>query len=300
MRLSAQRAGSSASRGLLLGHPESQRSAREGPTRPSAIPVILGKPRSESAFETGGETLSLSLTQLSSWIDLGQSMSFGPDEPRIDARRLRLAPGDRLYSHDDAPKHIFLIETGVFQRSRMALADMPRVQASHPEVIAFCGAGELLGLHLRKATRQESASAITASTVLALAIDSIERIPDGSGLLSDMLVRPVSAALIRDWRLAYRLRDLAPAERTLEGLSHVADLAGTPLRDCRDGQALEVALPVEVLAAWLGLGAAVLGQALDSLVRRGIIVMRDGQITRIDMFAVRGRPCPTIADMFAV
>lgn len=282
---------------------------RKSPSRPCAI---LMKPRAaqaEDALDPWSlstvddtprvyqEAVPLSHAQLASLLDMGHLMNAYPENIEIPARRMRLAAGDMLYVSGEASQDVFIIESGVLQRTRMALTPAPPSQPSHPEMVAYSGAGELIGLHLQKAARPESAFAITDAVVLALPIKAIERMPQGIGLLSDMLVRPVSATLIRDWQVAYKLRDLGANERTVAGLRHVATLCGAfsphapGAPRARMAPALNLSLSEDALTTWLGLDPAVLHRELDRLSSHGVIAMRGSQITRINLFSLRALSC---------
>lgn len=187
--------------------------------------------------------------------------------------RVQLEPGDVLYAQGARPTYAYIVESGLIQCERERTED-----ERSPDAVSYAAAHDLFGHQVSQRQRREGARAITRATLLALPVDDLQDMEARSPLLAELIARPRGHALIRDWRMVYRLRDLPPYARTVAGLSHLIGLA-KPGRDPVDPQAtLQVVIDVQSLRRWLGLTAEDLDKSLVQLQRYGALVRRKDQI----------------------
>lgn len=234
-------------------------------------PNVLGIP-------AGSDAASSDVIGLVSWPQLiaflgGPSPSSWSSSPRPGEEflitRLCLMPGDNLYGQGPRGRYAYLVESGLLER-------VGQHADGHdaPHSVSFACIGELVGMHPHLAHRPESVNAVTRTSLLALPLSGLSKLGAEDPLLTELIARPLSMALKRDWRTLYRLRDLPPYARTVAALAHLINLAlpGHRARDSADR--LPVHLKIERLASWLGLPSGDMTQDLEQLQRHGALAFR--------------------------
>lgn len=218
--------------------------------------------------------------------DLLTALGFGACDLALDAKRtlpceeIRLDAGASLYEQGQHVGQAFILLEGILARQQVCNAKSTAVQGPSP--IALSGKKELIGLHLGLSRRPERAWAVTKATVLALSIKALQALVPSSTLINDLLMRTAGAALFRDWRVAYRLRDLPAFARTVAGLSHIASLTGLkPVVAQADGT-ISLTLPLPSLASWLAMDMEALCVQIKRLKRYGVVSTYANDIVWLD------------------
>lgn len=238
--------------------------------------AILQPPAKSNRFITrqisiSGLLAALGLDTSDSTCDAAGSLSC--DEIQLDAGAILYEPG----KHGE---HAFVILSGVVARQQ-ASESQSGVRCA-PSSIALSGAKEMIGLHLGSDLRPENATAVTKAILLALPIKALQALVPSSTLINDLLMRTAGAALLRDWRVSYRLRDLPAFARTVAALSYLANLAEfRPAMTGSDGT-IALSMPVTNLATWLALDVTALQTELKRLERYGVVSTFEEAIRWLD------------------
>lgn len=201
-------------------------------------------------------------------------------KPRLPCEEVRLDAGAILYEQGQRVGQAFVILDGILARQQMCNVKSGAMQGPSP--IALSGEKELIGLHLGLHRRPEGVKAVTKATVLALSIKALQALAPSSTLINDLLMRTAGAALLRDWRVAYRLRDLPPFARAVAGLSHLANLAGFKPMVARADGTIALTLPLPNLASWLAMDMDTLCTQLKRLGRYGVVSTSNDAVEWLD------------------
>jgi CRP-like cAMP-binding protein len=222
----------------------------------------------------------IGIHDLLTFLGLGDCDVACETEHKLPCEEIQLNAGVSLYEQGHHVRQAFVILDGVFARQQKSNAKSAAMPGPSP--IALSGERELIGLHIGLTQRPESVTAVTKATVLALSIKALQTMVPSSTVAHDLLMRTAGAALFRDWRVAYRLRDLPAFARTVAGLSHLASLAGVkPLASRADGT-IALTLPLPCLSAWLDMDMEALCTQLKHLARCGVVSTSTNAIEWLD------------------
>ncbi|MDO9005806.1 MAG: hypothetical protein Q7V20_20375 [Aquabacterium sp.] len=190
------------------------------------------------------------ITQQISIRDLLMALGLGSCDISCDAsitlpcNEMQLDAGALLYEPGKHSEQAFVILSGVLARQ----------QASDVKSGARCGPSSI----------------------------ALQAMAPSTTLINDLLMRTAGAALLRDWRVSYRLRDLPAFARTVAGLSYLASLAEfKPAMMDSDG-AIALVMPVSNVATWLALDREVLKTQLKRLERYGVVSTFEEAIRWLD------------------
>lgn len=190
----------------------------------------------------------------------------------LPCETLHLDAGAKVYEQGQHCGQAFVILNGVLERHH---AIGSRAQSMlGPGPVALSGARELLGLHFNLQGRPDTAVAVTKATVLAIPLRDLKALSPATMLINDLLMRTAGAALMRDWRVAYRLRDLPAFARTVAGLSHLTRLAEFKPQDLESDGTTAWSISESHLASWLALDSEVLHAQLQKLERYGVMSLK--------------------------
>lgn len=190
----------------------------------------------------------------------------------LPCETLHLDAGATVYEQGQHCGQAFVILNGVLERHH---ATGSRAQSMlGPGSVALSGARELLGLHVSLHGRPDTAVAVTKARVLAIPLRDLKALSPATTLINDLLMRTAGAALMRDWRVAYRLRDLPAFARTVAGLSHLAKLAEFKPQDLESDGTTSWLISEPHLASWLALDSEVLHAQLQKLERYGVMSLK--------------------------
>jgi CRP-like cAMP-binding protein len=194
----------------------------------------------------------------------------------VVAVHLSLRPGDMLYTQGSHSHYAYILESGVMQCSRAQDNGTP-VWGT----MRYAGTGDWIGLYDRPARRPESTCAVTHASLLALPVNDLRDMAASSSIMAELIARSSSMALKRDWRVAYRLRDLPSYTRAVMGLVYLMHLAD-PTGSRTDGAStMTVQLDSALFGQWLGLLSDDLTQCLTKLQRYGALKTQNGSIVAL-------------------
>ncbi|MDO9237032.1 MAG: Crp/Fnr family transcriptional regulator [Aquabacterium sp.] len=195
---------------------------------------------------------------------------------KIVGTRLVLMPGDVLYVKGSMCHYVYIIESGLLEFTHQLETDVGKI-----ETVSYTGTGEWVGWPNRSERRQETVQAVARTCLLALPIDDLRALELSSLGLAELLARPGSLALKRNWRIAYYLRDLPAYTRTVVALTHLVDLACASRRADMVDTNIRVHLSVATLSRWIGLDVPSLMSVLLKLQRYGALVLKDDSIAQL-------------------
>lgn len=225
--------------------------------------------RQSSSKDDRGILRDISVRDLLSLLGLGTCETSSDTEHRLLCEEVRLEAGSSLYEQGQRDEQAFVVLDGVLARQQTSGA---KSNALHdPASIALSGEKELIGLHPGVNGRPESATAITKAAALSFSIKAVQSMDSSPTSINDLLMRKAGAALFRDWRVSYRLRDLPAFARTVSGLSYLASLADFKLMMAQAEGIIAMAMPMSILASWLALDKDVLRAQINRLACDGVV-----------------------------
>jgi CRP/FNR family cyclic AMP-dependent transcriptional regulator len=198
---------------------------------------------------------------------------------RALATTRRFASGQALMHEGQVPSEVMVLLHG---RVKVSTA----TTAGHSVLLAFCGAGDVLGDLAALDEAPRSASVVALEPVEALAVAHARFV----GLLEE---RPrVAMALVRD--LGARLRRADAKRLQLGAYTTTGRVAFCLLELCdRFGEGegtIDIALPIsqEELAGWAGASVESVGRALQTMRKLGWVETRRRAIRVLDRAALEG------------
>lgn len=243
------------------------RSAIAAPPPPAHLPVRIGASEPNCA--------PLTPVQLAYEFGLEEFAMPTLRGLELPAVHLYLTRGHVLYCEGAPARYVYLVKSGLIQRTRFSEKIDRNLRT-----VAFAGPGELIGLPDRFSRHPESVSAIMDTHLLAVPLIEWRRLDAYTRVLDELVVRRLSAALMHDWKVAYKLRDLPLNARIVCGLSYLVGL--TTGRDQRPTH-LAMNLTWDVLAQWLGTRVDLLMPRLLRLERHGVLASRRNVIRSLNI-----------------
>ena len=196
----------------------------------------------------------------------------------LHAVEQELQPGDVLFAQSSVGHYAYVVQRGLLQRVH---AD--DIQGAHDAApgltVQFAGVGDLVGMCRPRDRRNETVTAVTPTRLLAIEVNALQGFDSASSSDALAISRLRSAALKRDWRIAYQLRDLNDHARVVAGLAYLVRSSNRDLPGGLTADSVPVHLDVSLLSQWLGLPQAATSDALDALVARGALKRGGSRVT---------------------
>lgn len=216
------------------------------------------------------------------------------------AIRVQLSPGDVLYVPGAPCQYVYIVESGLLQCVRQYGR---AVVGGGAAAVSYVGSKDMIGLHELLEQRQDEVVAVSHASLLALPIAEVRAIEGASALMAESLSRHVSAALKRNWRMVYVLRELSAGPRILMALANLIHLAypGRQGESC-DGP-VKVHLDLSMFRAWVGLPVRDLMSCLAQLKSDKVLNYVESRIVELNprlLLSLSGKAKGVRADKPAV